>query len=64
MDFRQFSQPRICLNTEPDAANSCDDFYVVGFSLTALSGLIVYSLFWRSYGKNKVETQRSLLPVQ
>jgi uncharacterized iron-regulated membrane protein len=29
--------------------------------LTALSGLIVYGLFWRSYGKNKVETERSLL---
>jgi PepSY-associated TM region len=29
--------------------------------LTSLSGLIVYGLFWRSYGKNKVETSRSLL---
>lgn len=30
-------------------------------SFTALSGLIVYGLFWRSYGKNKFETSRSLL---
>lgn len=30
-------------------------------ALTALSGLIVYGLFWRTYGKNKVETQRSRL---